>query len=308
MSKIENPLMCPRCRSKAWFKESVRYTGKPKGPLILNPVEIYDTLATFTSNMDDSVKLTVLVQNIGMDPNDAEILIRHQKGEQIVGIALKTGISVERVMMTIKFLPSNPNRDTPNDIPVGERKIQNIDNFSETHIYYILSLLTKDSHTSTAKLSEATGIDEKNIKNIITILNSRHLIHGNNMRITISEAGYRLLKNIPMKPIFMEKTNYAVGRVQRTMLIRGVADKIANGTQQRDQGKAAGADGASVFIMKNGKLMMPKEWDMDSRDPEYAQLLRSTGISENDVLIISGAENENTAMLAVISIALELLW
>jgi len=179
--------------------------------------------------------------------------------------------------------------------------------FGDAHIYYALSLLDKEKPLSRRDLSDATQIGEGSIRKIIDILKEWRAISVKQTGIIITDAGRELMERIPITMIEMEKSAYAMGAFQQGVLVHGAADKITNGMYQRDRGIIAGANGASVFIIKDGKLIMPKSWDMDTRDPEFARSLRGKGMKEGDAVIISGASDINIAAIAAISIALDLL-
>jgi hypothetical protein len=178
--------------------------------------------------------------------------------------------------------------------------------FGDAHIYRVLMMLKKDEPISRQNLSQLTGIGEGSIRRIILILKDWGALANCQAGITITCSGLDLLKMIPFKAVDIKRSEYANGAYQQGVLVRGVADKITNGMYQRDRGILAGANGASVFMIRGGRLIMPKSWDMDTRDPEFAKELRSKGMREGDVMIISGASDPNIALVSAISIALDL--
>ncbi len=179
--------------------------------------------------------------------------------------------------------------------------------FSDTHIYYVLNLLDKERPISRLTLSQMTGIGEGSIRKIISILKGWGAINLRQTGITIADYGVELLHSIPFELVDIKRSEYVIGVYQQGVLIRGVADRITNGMYQRDRGIIAGANGASVFMLREGKLIMPKSWDMDTRDPDFAKELRDKGMNEGDVMIISGASDPNIATYSAISIALDIL-
>ncbi|MDR3074914.1 MAG: hypothetical protein LBU30_02600 [Candidatus Methanoplasma sp.] len=179
--------------------------------------------------------------------------------------------------------------------------------FGDTHIYYVLTLLDESRPTSRMKLSEMTGIGEGSIRNIVGILKKWKAVEIRQTGIRISESGLKLRDSIPVKLVDVERFEYVMGAYHQGVLAKGVADKITNGMYQRDRGIIAGANGASVFMIREGRLIMPTNWDMDTRDPEFARHLRSKGMEEGDVMIISGASDVRVAAVSAISIALDLL-
>jgi len=179
--------------------------------------------------------------------------------------------------------------------------------FRDAHIYYFLTVLNKDRSISRGDISEITGIGEGSIRSITDLMRSWRAATVDRTGIRISEHGIKLLNDIPISLTDIGRSEYVLGTHQRGVLIRGGADRITDGMRQRDKGLVAGADGASVFVMRNGKVIMPKAWDMDTRAPEFAKRLRDSGMGEGDAMIICGADEPSTAVLSAISVALDIL-
>jgi hypothetical protein len=73
---------------------------------------------------------------------------------------------------------------------------------------------------------------------------------------------------------------------------------------QRDDAVRNGAEGASVFLMRDGKLMLPVIWDMDEKDPEFARKVREAGMVDGDVLLLIGADSPETAKVVAAAVGL----
>lgn len=125
--------------------------------------------------------------------------------------------------------------------------------------------------------------------------------------VYLTEDGRSFLRDISMRMVDAPYSDYVLGAYQQGILVSGVADRITDGMYQRDRGIIAGASGASVFMMKDDSVIMPRNWNMDYRDPDFAAGVRSTGIGEDDVLVISGASDRDTAVISAIAIGLDLL-
>ena len=179
--------------------------------------------------------------------------------------------------------------------------------FEDAHLYYMLTKLDKKDAISRLMLSEQMGIGEGSIRKMISITKEWGAITITKQGVTISEQGCDLLRNIPAKLVEVKKSEYVIGAYQHGILVYGVGDKITNGMYQRDRGIIMGANGASVFTIRDGILIMPKNWNMDVRDPDFAKELRGKGMAEGDVMIICGASDPNVAAISVISLALDLL-
>ena len=78
--------------------------------------------------------------------------------------------------------------------------------------------------------------------------------------------------------------------------------------QQRDAGIKAGAEGCTTIVIRDGKLMIPPDWNMDEQTPELASKIRKdTGITADDVIIVGGGSSKIAAVEAVLNAAFELV-
>ena len=179
--------------------------------------------------------------------------------------------------------------------------------FGDAHIYYMLAKLDKNRPISRSKLSEDIDVGEGSIRKMTLIMKEWGTIAVGQTGIVISEKGCKLLQSIPMRIVDVNRSEYVIGAYQQGVLVRGVAQKITNGAHQRDRGIIMGANGASVFMISNSALIMPKNWNMDVRDPKFAAELRSKGMEEGDVMIICGASDPSVATISAIAISLDLL-
>jgi len=89
------------------------------------------------------------------------------------------------------------------------------------------------------------------------------------------------------------------------VLVRGKADRVDNGTEQRDDAVRVGAEGAITLVARNGKVTFPR----DERFPDQKDLepwKSQYGIRNGDVIIIAGAARYEDAERGAITSALNL--
>lgn len=125
--------------------------------------------------------------------------------------------------------------------------------------------------------------------------------------ITITKSGQAFLDQMPIKVLDIHLEGSVVGQYQQAILVLGCADKVVNGMEQRDAGIKVGADGCTTLVIRDGKLMVPPDWNMDEEDPEMAYKIRKeSGMTQSDALIIGGADTKTAAIEAAVSAALQL--
>ena len=179
--------------------------------------------------------------------------------------------------------------------------------FGDAHIFYVLHILDRECRVGRVRLAEILEIGEGSVRKILSILRDWGFIDVKQSGVSLSEDGEEFMRDIPMVVVDMPASGYVKGQCQQAVLVRGVAESITNGMRQRDRGVVAGAKGTSVFVMRGGSVIMPKAWNIDERDPEFAAVVRATGMAEGDALIIAGAPDQSAAAIAAISVGLELL-
>lgn len=179
--------------------------------------------------------------------------------------------------------------------------------FGDAHVFYVLHVLQMEGSLSRSSLADILGIGEGSARKIVDILREWGFINVRQTGVTLSEYGRKFMNDIPMTMVDVPRSDYVVGACQRAVLVRGTADMVSNGMYQRDRGIVAGADGASIFVMRDGAVIMPTSWDMDIRDPDFAGAIRRTGIRDGDVLAIAGSSDPDVASIAAIAIGLDML-
>jgi hypothetical protein len=179
--------------------------------------------------------------------------------------------------------------------------------FNDANVYWSLYVLSSGRCMGRKRLAGEVGVGEGSMRRIIDTLKEWEFIQIKQTGITITKAGLAFLQQIPIKPVDVRVPDSVKGEFQQAVLVLGVADKVKNGMEQRDVGIKVGAEGCTTIIIRDGKLMVPPDWDMDEKDPTKAAEIREvTGMTPADVLIIGGADSQCRAVEAAVSAALEL--
>lgn len=179
--------------------------------------------------------------------------------------------------------------------------------FNDANVYWSLYVLSGGRCMGRKRLASEVGVGEGSMRRIIDTLKEWDFILIKQTGITITKAGLAFLQQIPIRPVDVKVPDSVKGEFQQAVLVLGVADKVKNGMEQRDVGIKAGADGCTTIIIRDGKLMVPPDWNMDKEDPaKAAEIREKTGITPSDVLIIGGADSQCRAVEAAVLAALEL--
>jgi len=179
--------------------------------------------------------------------------------------------------------------------------------FNDANVYWALHVLSSGRRIGRKKLAEEIGVGEGSMRRIIDTLKDWDFILIKQTGITITKSGQAFLDQMPIKVLDIQLEGSVVGQHQQAILVLGCADKVVNGMEQRDAGIKVGADGCTTLVIRDGKLMVPPDWNMDEEDPEMAYRIRKeSGMTQSDALIIGGADTKAAAIEAAVSAALQL--
>ncbi len=179
--------------------------------------------------------------------------------------------------------------------------------FTDASVYWALYVLSDGKRMGRKRLSEEIGVGEGSMRRIIETLRERDMISIKQTGITITKTGLNYLKELPIEVVDINLGDAVVGEFSRSIIVYGVSNKIQNGMQQRDAGIKAGASGCTTVVFRDGKLIIPPDWDLDKERPEIARKIREeTDMSEKDVLIVGSGDDNNAATAAALTAAFEL--
>lgn len=180
--------------------------------------------------------------------------------------------------------------------------------FTDSDVFFILDFLSDGKTTSRIKLANYLGLGEGSVRGLLSILEGFGFVEIKQVGVSICPAGQNLLAALGMRTVTVNVSKYALGKYHQGVLIRGAAEKVFNGIDQRDAGIRAGGDGCTTWAMIDKNLMMLPNWNMDDHDPQIAERIRTrTMMDDGDVLVVGGGETIHMAMSAAGTAALELV-
>ena len=179
--------------------------------------------------------------------------------------------------------------------------------FTDANVYWTLHILSDGRRVGRKRLAESVGVGEGSMRRILKTLEEWEMVQIKQTGITITRAGLAFLAEVPVKVIDVDLGDMALGDCVQAILVKGVADKVQNGMQQRDAGVRAGALGCTTLLIRDGVLMMPPDWSIDQHNPALAQDIREkSGITEDDIIIVGSANDREAAVNAALTAAFEL--
>ena len=180
--------------------------------------------------------------------------------------------------------------------------------FTDASVYWALHVLSDGRRMGRKRLSELVGVGEGSMRSILNTLKERDMITIKQTGITITKAGQDYLDKIPLRVIELNPHSLVLGDYTQAVVVKGGAEKIGNGLQQRDAGIRAGSRGCTTLIVKDGKVLLPPDWSIDDNNPEVAADIRAIeAVSDGDAIIIGGADDPFVAINASLTAAFEII-
>lgn len=180
--------------------------------------------------------------------------------------------------------------------------------YTAAHVLKALEILGSSEGVGRQGLARLMGLGEGMIRTLIRRLRGEGLLEVSRDGMRLSDRGLQVLREIKSIISSMElpETEIAVGPHNHAVLVKGVAELIRRGIEQRDVALKVGARGATTLIYRGGGLQMP---GVEIKIPTEIQvrLLEGFDVEEGDVIIIGAGESPLTAEIGAKAAALDLL-
>ena len=156
-------------------------------------------------------------------------------------------------------------------------------------------LLIENIH-SRGELVKFLGLGEGIVKSILKILKNKRLVVSTKKGHFLSKKGELYMRKVKKNLVWIpnwKKQLEPIGKNEKSVCIVFNPKKNFRVYELRDLAVKAGADGALIFKMERGKLLMPPD---KKERKEYKKLKEELPLKEGSLLVISfssgkGAEN-----------------
>jgi predicted transcriptional regulator len=185
--------------------------------------------------------------------------------------------------------------------------------FTEAHVVKALEEINTQKGVGRLKLSKELQLGEGAARTLVKHLKNERLIEISKLGITLSEYGKRIfsdLRAVLSEQIEVPSSLLTVGLFNVAILVRGRANAVKYGLEQRDVAIMAGAKGATTLVFSKNKLTMPssREEDVFKGNLTIRNLLLSKlNPKEGDVIIIGSADEKIRAEFGAKMAAIQLL-
>jgi len=150
------------------------------------------------------------------------------------------------------------------------------------------------------KLSERLGLGEGTTRTLIDRLLDARLIQILRSGCELTRSGHSVLNELNRRlgtRTIVPRSSATVGTYNFGILVKGAANMVKSGIEQRDAAVRAGAYGAVTFVVKHGGLVMPSAAEsIMRRQADIIKKIQETfRPQESDAIIIAGADSEQNA-------------
>ncbi|MEM1507842.1 MAG: DUF4443 domain-containing protein [Candidatus Bathyarchaeia archaeon] len=168
--------------------------------------------------------------------------------------------------------------------------------FNTLDLIRLLRLLAESGKAGRIKISRELGLGEGATRTMLKRLSEAGLIVTLKTGCSLSDRGRSLWNNIAKiipKIVEIGSNELTLAPKSVAILVKGRADKVKSGIEQRDAAVSIGAKGAVTMVFRNNKVIIPGVSVDLERDYPYAfkEIMRLINPSEGDVIIISSADS-----------------
>lgn len=180
--------------------------------------------------------------------------------------------------------------------------------FNVFDLLILLKLLADKGVVGRGKISKTLSLGEGTTRTMLERLTKAGLIVVSRRGCSLTEKGknlWKAIEEIIPKIVELEDVELKIASKNVAILVRGRAEKIRSGIEQRDAAISVGAKGTITTIYKDNKLIFPGvEIDLERSYPKtFEMIMRLMEPREGDVIIISGADTIKNAEYGALAAA-----
>ena len=186
--------------------------------------------------------------------------------------------------------------------------------FTYVHVCRALLLIGDEGPIGRIELSRRLTLGEGAIRTIIRHLTEARVVSVVPEGCILTRRGnglYSRLRGRLSKIVFVDGRQLSLDKFSATLSIKGAADAVRSGIEQRDAAIRAGATGACTLVIRGDEYVMPisgeGESRLESNDALVHDLERLLRPRSRDVVVVASASEKSLAEHAAFAAALTLL-
>lgn len=175
--------------------------------------------------------------------------------------------------------------------------------FNAVHVFKTMQLMYENGRASRAVLVRELNVGEGSVKTLVKHLKMYGLAETSKGGMRLSEKGKNLFSKLSAairNEVDIPLCSIGLGRFNHAILLKGLAEGIGSGIEQRDFARVMGAKSATTLLYENERFLMPGQ-TQDSLKAEKrikALIMKKLRPENGDVIILGSADDKKTAELA----------
>lgn len=196
---------------------------------------------------------------------------------------------------------------------IAEKTIGPRPGFELTDVIKLFFVLGEGAPKGRKSLSKELNLGEGSIRTLLNRLQESNFVKMGRGGCRLTESGtsiYKELAKMITQPTPVEVSPLSQGAWNYGILIRGSAERIKSGLEQRDAAVRAGADSATTLLYVGGRFILPcVDMDAEKTYPSsfWKTLKDLLNPKDGDSLIIVGAGSAKAAERGALTAALQTL-
>ncbi len=184
--------------------------------------------------------------------------------------------------------------------------------FSILDLIRFFRILAISGRIGRGKIAKKLDLGEGTIRTIIKRLTKEGLITKTRSGCSLTEKGKKFwdkIKEVFPEIVEIKGNELALAPYSVAVLVRGYADKVRSGIEQRDAAVVSGAKGAVTIVFRNNRLAIPGvSLDLKKDYPlAFREIMHLMKPREEDVIIISSADTLKYAEYGALAAALSII-
>ncbi|HTY47680.1 MAG TPA: DUF2111 domain-containing protein [Methanomassiliicoccales archaeon] len=177
--------------------------------------------------------------------------------------------------------------------------------FSLYHIWKTYQVIETAGPIGRKALAELLQIGEGSTRTILDKMIREGSVENTRRGAMLTERGRKRLGTSGIEAIPIELEGLTLGKFNCAVLVKGMAEDVKLGCEQRDEAVRAGATGATTLVMRNGKLVFPGDENRPEQDL-LTPLREALEVEDGDVVVIGSGFSYEAAEKGAVSAALSM--
>lgn len=177
--------------------------------------------------------------------------------------------------------------------------------FSMYHIWKAYQVIDAQGPVGRKALADILQIGEGSTRTILDKMIREGSVENTRRGAMLTDRGRKRLETSGIVTDTIELEGITLGKYNCAVMVRGIADRIKLGCEQRDEAVRAGAIGATTLVVRDNKIVFPGDSSFPDQE-SVAPLRKVFDLLDGDVIIIGSAFAYDTAEKGAVSAALAL--